>query len=78
MSKHAVKLMTIGALVLLAGVASARGIVETPPPSDFHFGPPPPPKYDPPAQAPEIDPASLVSAATLLMGGLLVLRARKA
>jgi hypothetical protein len=78
MSNHAVKLMTIGALVLLAGVASARGVVETPPPSDFHFAPPAPPKFAPPTKAPEIDPASLVSAATLLMGGLLVLRGRKA
>jgi len=76
MSKHAVKLMTIGALVLLAGVASARGVVETPPPSDFHFGPTPKPAA--PLSAPEIDPASLVSAASLLMGGLLVLRGRKA
>jgi hypothetical protein len=76
MSKHVAKLITIGALVLLAGVASARGVVETPPPSDFHFGPPPKPAA--PLRAPEIDPASLISAATLLMGGLLVLRGRKA
>jgi hypothetical protein len=85
MSKHAAKLMTIGALVLLAGVASARGVVETPPSNDFYFGPPPshylpppPPKGNGPTmQAPEIDPASLASAVTLLMGGLVVLRNRK-
>jgi len=86
MSKNVAKLMTIGALVLLAGVASARGVVATPPSSDFHVAPPPPaalpppppPKIQAPAQAPEIDPASLVSAMTLLAGGLLVLRGRKA
>jgi len=77
MSKHAAKLMTVGALVLLAGVASARGVVATPPASDFRPAPPPPPRYSPPAQAPEIDPASLASAVTLLMGGLVVLRNRK-
>jgi len=77
MSKQSTKFMTIGALVLLAGVASARGVVATPPSSDINPTPTPVTNIAP-AQAPEIDAAPLLSAVTLLLGGLVVLRGRKA
>jgi hypothetical protein len=78
-NKHTGKIAAIAGLVLLAGIASAK--------DDFHWrkdgyigGRPDTCVADVScvASVPEIDPAATIGAVTLLLGGLLVLRGRKA
>ncbi len=85
--KHAGKIAAIAGLVLLAGAASANDNFHWRRDGYIHGGP------DScvaevvgcgtngsggTVTAPEIDPAATISAVTLLLGGLLVLRGRKA
>jgi uncharacterized protein YdeI (BOF family) len=62
------KSVVIAALLLVSGIAGARGL-STP---NFYD----PTRGDGIVQAPEIDPSSALSALTLLAGGLVVLRGR--
>jgi hypothetical protein len=60
-------------LLLLSGISTAEANKSPPPPK-----PAPPPVRGPGIAAPEIDPASISGAITLLVGGLAVLRRRVA
>lgn len=65
------KLIGIAVLTLAAsGAANAFGL-----PPIFHL---PPLPHGPPTMAPEIDPASAMGGLTLLIGGLAVIRGRRA
>jgi len=90
-NKHAGKIAAVAGLVLLAGIASAKGDFNWR--KDGYFGGKPDTCIDAVidkncgtggsggwgvVSAPEIDPAATISAVTLLLGGLLVLRGRKA
>jgi hypothetical protein len=73
MSKYSVAI----ALLFVSGVAAAsmpESFREPTRPPKWNQ-PPPPPRHD--VQAPEIDPASTVSAMSLLLGSLVVLRGGK-
>jgi len=90
-NKHAGKIAVAAGLILLAGVASANGGHDWH--KDGYFGGKPDTCISEVSDhscttggsggwgvvsAPEIDPAATISAVTLLLGGLLVLRGRKA
>jgi hypothetical protein len=66
-------------LILSLGAATSAQAFDGGP---YRFGPPPPPppphEWKGPTAAPEIDPASAMSAFTLLAGGLVLIRGRRA
>jgi len=73
MNKIAARFALVSSLTLIAGLAVARPELATPPKGDLPFTPPP--KV---VAAPELAPAAVLGAVTLLVGGILVLRGRKA
>jgi len=73
MIKHAARLATVASLTLVAGLAMARPELATPPQSDIKL-----PTVPAAVPAPELNPSTVLAAVTLLVGGLLVVRGRKA
>jgi hypothetical protein len=68
----------VASLTLIAGVASARPELARPPQIDLQVHSLPPTPLPEVAKAPELSPTTSLSAVTLLVGGLLVLRGRRA
>jgi hypothetical protein len=63
----------VASLTLVAGLAMARPELATPPQNDIKL------RTEPAVvAAPELSPATVLAAVTLLVGGLLVVRGRKA
>ncbi len=72
MLKNFARFAVVASLTLTAGLAAARPQLATPPENDVKFR-----SVPNVVAAPELAPAALLAAVTLLVGGLLVLRGRK-